>query len=413
MRLVILTQYYPPEIGAAQIRLSNMSAQLLQHGHQVEIVTAMPNYPNGQILPAYRRRFYLQENIDGIKVHRVWIYAATGSGWKRLLNYLSFMLTSFNGLRRVEKPDFLFVESPPLFLGISGYLMCWWWRVPFIFNVSDLWPDSIQALDIKQPKFIIRILYKLEAFLYRKATYVNTLAKGICEILHQEKAVPMTKILYLPNGIDTKVFYPSEPDTKWQQNLQLPLDKQIILYAGTHGYAHGLEIILHTAQLLINEKILFLCVGGGSEKQNLQQQALKLQLHNIKFLPPQLPTTINKLYALSLAGLSTFRRSLPLTNLGGGGDLLEQTLPAKILPIMACGKPVLYSGGGEGAALIAQAQAGIITPAGDANALAQAITTILKQPELAQKLGQNGHNYILQHLTWEHVVQAWLQQIES
>lgn len=403
MRFVILTQYYQPEIGAAQVRLANMTQQLIENGHEVEVVTAMPNYPTGKILPKYQKKYYMREEINGIKVHRVWIYAATGAGIKRLLNYTSFMLMAFIGLNRSQKPDYIFVESPPLFLGITGYIASKWWNVPFIFNVSDLWPDSIKALGLKKEGVILKILEKLEAFLYRKAAYVNTLAQGIRHILQTEKKVASEKILYLPNGVNIKTFYPMLLDTKWQKNLGLPIDKHIILYAGTHGYAHGLETLLETARLLREDNVLFLCVGGGSEKSRIHTAAIEMRLNNMSFWQPQAPEMINRLYSLALAGISTFRHS----------PLLEQTLPAKILPIMACGKPVLYSGAGEGAKLIEDAQAGIVTPPENAPALAAAIRKLVENKEYAQQLGQNGQQYIEQHLQWSLIVKNWLQQLNE
>jgi len=120
MRFLILSQYFPPETGAPQVRLAAMIRELLGLGHTVEVVTALPNYPHGQIFPDYRGRFYRLQDWEGVRVHRVWMYAATGAGIKRLLNYFSFMLTAFWGLRKAQKPDYLFIESPPLFLGITG-----------------------------------------------------------------------------------------------------------------------------------------------------------------------------------------------------------------------------------------------------------------------------------------------------
>jgi len=147
MRFLVLTQYFHPETGAPQVRLAAMIRELLRLGHTVEVVTALPNYPNGKIFSDYQGRFYRVENWEGVRLHRVWMYAATGAGFKRLLNYFSFMITALWGLRRAKKPDYLFVESPPLFLGITGYIAAKIWRVPFILNIADLWPDTIRALD--------------------------------------------------------------------------------------------------------------------------------------------------------------------------------------------------------------------------------------------------------------------------
>src|SRR5262249_44582872 len=139
----ILTQYFPPEIGGAQTRLKSFATELARAGHHVEIVTALPNYPRGRFFPGYEKTLYKKESLDGITIHRVWLFPAVGSGVKRLLNYLSFTLTSFYGLLRSTRPDYIFVESPPLFLSFTAWVAGLFWRVPFIFNVADLWPDVI------------------------------------------------------------------------------------------------------------------------------------------------------------------------------------------------------------------------------------------------------------------------------
>jgi len=400
MKFLILTQYFHPEIGAAQVRLAAIAKELKQLGHDVEIVTAMPNYPQGHIFSTYQNRFYLQEQWEGITIHRVWLYAATGAGIKRLLNYLSFMLTAFWGLKKARKPDYLFVESPPLFLGITGYLAAKWWKIPFIFNVADLWPDSVSALGLMKQGFILRQFERLERWLYRKATYVNVVAEGARQIMLDVKKVPTHKVLFLPNGADTAIFKPYSPDPVLYQRFNLP-QKPIILYAGTHGYAHGMEVILQAAKLVADLELLFLFVGGGSDKPRIQQLATEMQLNNVKFLPPQSPETVAKLYGLSIAGISSFRNV----------ELLDNTRAAKNLAVMACGKPLIYSGGGEGARLIIDNQTGLVTPPEDANTLASSIKTIIKQPDYAKKLGRNGRHFIETQLTWHQIITNWLSSL--
>jgi len=208
MRFLVLTQYFPPEIGAAQIRLAAVVRELVRLGHQVEVVTALPNYPGGQIYPEYHGRFYKKEQWEGVTVHRIWVYAAKGAGIKRLLNYLSFTLTAIWGLRQAKRPDYLFVETPPLFLGITAYLVAKKWRIPFILNVADLWLDAVQTLGIIKGGFLLRWARKLEIGLYRRAYHISVVTEGLREILHTERQVPTQKIGFLPNGVDTQLFCP-------------------------------------------------------------------------------------------------------------------------------------------------------------------------------------------------------------
>jgi len=402
MRFLILTQYFPPETGAPPVRLAAMIRELLRLGHTVEVVTALPNYPTGQIFSAYQGRYYCVEEWEGVRVHRVWLYAATGGGMKRLLNYFSFMIMAFWGISRVkQKPDYLFVESPPLILGITGYWVAKRWKIPFIFNIADLWPDTVRALGLIREGFMLRRAEQLEAWLYRKADVMTVVTEQVRDLMTTEKQVPPAKVLLLPNGVDTDLFQPQAPDRKWQVELGLPLDKSIILYAGTHGYAHGMEVILQAAALLSEINVLFLCVGGGSDKARIMQLTQDNGLKNILFWPSQPPAIIARLYQLAFAGIATFRDS----------PLLECTRPAKTLPILAAGKPVLLSGAGEGADLVIKAQAGIVVPPGDGQNLAKAIRELVDKPAYAEQLGKNGRAYAQQHLQWKILVAAWLQQL--
>ncbi len=402
MHFLVLTQYFPPETGAPQIRLAAMIRELLHLGHTVEVVTALPNYPEGQIFPNYRGYFYQQEDWEGVRVHRVWLYAATGAGIKRLLNYFSFTLTAWWGLRKAQRPDYLFVESPPLFLGITGYLAAKRWQIPFIFNIADLWPDTVRGLGLMRAGWALRQAEKLESWLYQQADYITVVTESVRQILIKNKQVPANKVLLLPNGVDTQLFKPQAVDKVWQASLGLPHDRHLLLYAGTHGYAHGMEVILQAAQLLKETPVLFLFVGGGSDKNRIQQLSEQMQLQNVLFWSSKPPELIARLYSLSMAGISTFRDS----------PWLACTRAAKTLPILACGKPVLLCGAGEGAQLITDANAGIVILPGDYLGLAQAIRQLLNDPTYAEQLGSQGRNYAEKHLQWSIVVADWLRQLQ-
>ena len=232
MHFLVLTQYFPPETGAPQIRLAAMIRELLHLGHTVEVVTALPNYPEGQIFPNYRGYFYQQENWEGVQVHRVWLYAATGAGIKRLLNYFSFTLTAWWGLRKAQRPDYLFVESPPLFLGITGYLVAKRWQIPFIFNIADLWPDTVRGLGLMRAGWALRQAEKLESWLYQQADYITVVTVSVRQILIKNKQVSANKVLLLPNGVDTQLFKPQAVDKVCRPNL-LP-DRSFAQHTQSH-----------------------------------------------------------------------------------------------------------------------------------------------------------------------------------
>ena len=402
MRFLFLTQYFPPEIGAAQIRLAAVAKTLIAQGHEVEIVTALPNYPTGKIFPEFQGKFYQYENWQGMSIHRVWTYVAMGAGMKRLLNYFSFVFTAFYGLSKAQKPDYIFVESPPLFLSLTAWVASRWWGVPFIFNVADVWPDSIRALGLMDDGLFLRLAGKLELWSYRRAAFINAVTYGNKETFLRRKNVPENKILFLPNGIDTELFYPRKADAAWRMELGLD-DRPLIVYAGTQGYAHGIDVALYAAKILQDQQVAvqFVFVGGGSEKPRLQALAKDLALDNVQFWQPRPNKDIAELYALAMAGLSTLADT----------PAFDDIRPVKIFGVMASAKPLLYSGSGEGARLVEVAQAGLVTPPQDAEALAQAVETLLADPALCQHLGEQGRAYVQENLQWPKIIDCWIKEL--
>ena len=401
MKFLFITQSFPPEVGASRLRLAATIRELRKHNHHVEVITVLPSHPYGRIFPDYRGRFYLREEWEGIPVHRVWIYASTGAGMKRILNYFSFVFTSLVGVLRAKRPDYIFAESPPLLTSIPAYLAAKRWKVPFIFNMADLWPDTAREYGALKEGFLLRLAERLERWTYRKAAYLNVTAEGARTRLIEQKGVGPDKVLLLPNGVDTQLFRPLPYDESLVQEFGLQ-GKRVILYAGNHGYAHGLDVVLEAARLLENEEVCILLVGGGSEKLKLVDQARQFKLKNVMFLDPVSPEKVARLHAIADAGLATLRK-LPL---------FEFVRSAKIWPIMACGKPVICSGGGETARLVEQANAGITVEPEHPEALAEAIRTVIHDPGLAHTLGQNGRAYVEEYLTWSELVQVWLKQLE-
>lgn len=402
MRFLILTQYYQPEIGAPQVRLAALTRELVKLGHEVEVVTALPSHPTGRIFPEYQGSLYRQEQEQGATIHRVWVYASVGAGLRRMVNYASFTVASVWGLLKARRPDFVFVESPPLFLSVPGAWAARRWHVPMIFNVADLWPDSIRELGLLQEGWALRMADALESWTYRRAEYVNAVTEGIRSTLIAVKKVPEDKVLFLPNGVDIETFRPTSPDSGILSELGLT-GRKVIVYAGTLGYAQGLEVALEAMKSLerqIPEAIL-LFIGDGSEKETLVRRAAELRLSNVKFLAPRSPEYVARLYSVACVGFASLKNS----------PLFEGARPSKLLPIMASGKPVLYSGAGEATRLIQEAQAGLTVPPEDSAMLADAALQLLRDPELAATLGRNGRTYVEQQLSWEMVVRRWLDQL--
>ena len=403
MRFLILTQYFPPEIGGAMTRLKSFALELLRQGHEVEVVTSMPNYPRGEFFAGYKNAFYKKELLDGSTVHRVWLYPAVGSVLKRMLNYTSFSLTCLYGLLRARRPDYLFVESPPLFLSFPAFLAGIFWRAPFIFNVADLWPDVIVDSGFMEEGFIIRRLRAVEHWSYRRAAHVNTVTDWLMSVLVEKKSVPEEKLLFLPNGVDTRKFRPSPPDEDLKKRLGLA-SKQIVLWAGTLGYAHGLDKVLEAAKLLEARKELhFLFVGDGSARGALLRLKQELRLTNATFLDPVSLDEVPAYYSICFCGLSSLI-DIPL---------FEGARPSKLFPILASGKPLLFVGKGESARLVQSSQGGMVVPPGDPQQLAEAILHLADNPALCASLGENGRRFAEDHLDWSLLVSRWLRHLTS
>jgi glycosyltransferase involved in cell wall biosynthesis len=380
-----------------------MCAELTNAGHQVEVVTAMPHHPAGRIFPAYRHRFYLEELRHGVSIHRVWVYAGNGASFKRILSYLSFGLTCLYALLRVTRPDYVFVDSPPLTLGIPGWLAAKKYKARLVFNVADLWPDSARDLGIMRNGILMRAAYRLERWIYRRADYITSVTEGIWETLLREKNVPPEKLLFLPNGVDTTRFYPRHADEKLKQTLGLA-GKRVMLYAGNHGYAGGVDQILLAADRLRSDvSIHFLLLGEGPEKTKLIAMAESLGLSNVTFHDAVAIEDLPAYISICDLAVVTLRRS----------QITKGARPAKTFVMMASGKPIVLAGEGEAEQLLRAAGAGIIVPPEEPDSLAKAVRTLLADTSASEKMGLNGRAFVCARFGWPWLVQNWLSQLNA
>lgn len=404
-RILIFTQYYPPEMGAAQTRLLAFAKELKKQNLEVEVVTAMPNYPESRIQSGYRGVFYKFELWEGIPVHRTWIYASQGKGLGRLLNYFSFCLTSIWGLFRAKKPDILYVNSGPLFLGIPARVYCFLVNVPYIFNVSDLWPRSVGHLKGLGAKGAIQLALLLEAWCYRGALFVNGITEGVCEILVREKKIARERLLYLPNGVDLDVFSPAlSRGVVTKKSLRIE-GKFVFIYPGNHGYAHALDTLVRAAEKLGQDSgIHILLVGGGSEKERLRGLARDLGVTNLSFYGPVPPSELVDFIALADVGLIHVRNT----------PLAEETRPAKMFPLMAMEKPILYAGFGEGRKILLDCGGGESLDPENPELLAQKMIAFKRKSDSdLRAMGQRNRKLILSDFSTTSLVSSWLEELDQ
>jgi glycosyltransferase involved in cell wall biosynthesis len=285
LKITILTHYFPPEVGAPQNRLFELAVRLTKQGHEITVLTAMPNYPSMKIHKAYKGKWFVEEEIEGMRILRSAIFVSESKSIiLRLLNYFSFVFSAlFYGTVKLKKHDFLLVESPPLFLGITGYLLSRFKRAKLLFNVSDLWPESAEKLGIITNKTLLRLATVLEEFLYRKSALITGQTQGIVQDI--QRRFPSKHVHWLPNGVDLTYFEAGTVSSE-KGRFGLNDDEMIFSYAGIIGHAQGLELILHVAEQLKDShpRIKFCFLGSGPVKSELIELKEKLGLTNVLFL---------------------------------------------------------------------------------------------------------------------------------
>ena len=388
MKILFHTQYCPPEVGAPQNRIFEFAKQLKLFGHEVTILTAMPNYPKGEIFKEYLGKKELVEEIEGIKIIRTQIFATKKKTFtRRLRNYLSFTFSSLRqGKRLIGKQDVIITESPPLFLGWAGYKLAKKNGAKFIFNISDLWPESAIKLGVLKNKLYINLSYKLEMFCYRKASAITCQTQGIVDNI-VGRGIESKKVHLITNGVDTNFFIREKRDEAFRKSLGIE-SKFTVCYAGIHGIAQGLETVVTAAELLLDQPhIQFIFFGEGPEKENMIKLAINKSLTNIKFLPGNPKALMPKI-------ISSIDCSIvPLRKL----EIFHGALPSKLFEALASETPIVMAVEGEAADLISKSGGGVNVEPGNAQAIADAILKLSLDKKLCKQLGANGRKYVMEN----------------
>lgn len=399
---LILTQYYPPEIGAPQIRLRHLAKELQLQGIDVEVITAMPNYPKGEIFPGYSTsKWSIRETIDGVPVQRMWVYAGSGkAAVVRLLNYFSFTFTALFAVLFGPRPDVMFVESQPLSLGVIAMLMKWIRGVPYIYNVPDLQVDVARQLGFIRSELFLRLASQLEDIFLMQSWKVSTVTHRFIKHL-QERGVPPPQITFLPNGADTNFLRPkpvcSELLNRWKLN-----EKKIFVYVGTHAYYHGLDTVINAANILQEERqVAFLMIGSGPERRRIIELARTLRLQNVIF--DQSPyEEMDDLYSICYASIATLRDV----------EVARTMRLSKIFPSLSCGVPVIYAGCGEAADVIHEHHCGITVEPENPERLAATIRQFAADRTSRDSMGRIGRKLVESDYSWKVIVNRWLSELD-
>jgi len=385
-------------MGAPQARLSELAQGLIRHGYRVTVLTAMPNYPQGRIIPGYKG-FFKQEEVAGVHVLRAFIYPTKKASFlPRLLSYFSFVFSSLIvGLFHLGSVDYLLTESPPLFLGISGYLLSRLKRARWIFNVSDLWPESAVHLGVVREGLALRMSYWLESFFYRHAWLVTGQSRTIIKNIQDRFSKVST--YHLSNGVDPEKFKPNhtafKPPAEW-------LGKTVFIYAGLHGIAQGLDQIISAASSVSHlENCLFVLVGDGPEKEKLIKQANDAGLKNIQFITPLPKEQIILMLAAADVSLVPLKLNLP------------GAVPSKLYEGMASQKPIILVAEGEAAEIVRNSNSGIVVNPGDINALVNGILLFYERGDLRKRMGENGRKFVEKNYNRLLIINKFVERISS
>jgi glycosyltransferase involved in cell wall biosynthesis len=376
LKLLILTQYFPPEVGAPQNRLFELAVRLKRIGVDVSVLTAMPNYPQMKIYDGYEGKDYLYEEIEGIPVHRSSIYLPKSKSIiQRLLNYFSFVYSSAQvGKNKIGDLDVIMCESPPLFLGYSALYLKRKKKAKLIFNVSDLWPESAEKLGVVTNKRMLKLAYNLEAKLYRKSVLVTGQTQGICKSINER--FPEVKTYWLPNGVDVSYYNPSIVKGNWRKENGFKENDILFLYAGIIGLA-----------LKDNASIKFILLGSGPEKEKLQAIQKEKKLTNVYFFDAVSKIEMPQIVKASDVSI------IPLRKL----ELFLGAIPSKIFENLAMEKAVILAVDGEARELfVNQGKCALYSEPENVEDLVKNVVLLASDTSLRKQLGEKGRTYVEQ-----------------
>ncbi|HXM23194.1 MAG TPA: glycosyltransferase family 4 protein [Terriglobales bacterium] len=409
MKILYVSQYFPPEMGAPAGRAAELSRLWVEDGHEVTVLTGFPNHPTGIVPPEYRRKFsrlVTREDVEGVDVVRTWLLPFPNrKAYERMLNYSSFCVSSATTGVFLDQPDVVIASSPQLLVGLAGWWLARCKGVPFVFEVRDLWPESLAAVGVGSSNSVLhRSLAKIAEFLYRSCERLVVVTPAFKEYLVEHWRLPEDKIFVVENGVETSLFSRLTPNIALRHELGAE-EKFVVSYIGTMGNAHGLETLLEAAALLRERapKVLFLLVGEGAEKDRILSLARSRGLTNVRFVDQQPREKIPGYISASDACLVLLKRN----------ELFKTVLPTKMLEFMSCARPVILGVDGHARTVMEQANGGIFIQPEDSAELAEAVIRLAADSTLRESLGRNGRQHVLQYFSRQHTARIYLDVLQD
>lgn len=403
MRILFLSHYFPPEVNAPASRTFEHCKQWVEDGHEVTVVTCAPNHPRGEVYEGYRNRLYFTENIEGIKVVRLWTFVTANEGFiKRTLNYISYMVAAIVVAPFLKSTDVVLSTSPQFFNGLAGYFVSRIKRVPWILEIRDLWPESILAVGAIRNKTVIRVLEYLELFAYRKANRIVPVTDAFARYMIS-KGIDDSKIEVIKNGVNLGFYQNRSKDAAIQREIGIE-GKFIASYFGTHGMAHHLETILEAAELIRDrEDIVFLLVGEGAERERILKIRNEKELNNVIMLGQHPKEKMPDLWAISDVSLVLLKNM----------DLFKTVIPSKIFESMAMKIPIILGVEGESCELVKAAGGGLTIEPENGRQLAESVVRLAGDRALCEELGDNGAKFVVKHFDRKVLARRYEKLISS
>lgn len=383
MHILFLTDNFPPEGNAPATRTYEHAIRWVKAGHKVTVITCAPNFPEGKVFDGFKNKLYDVSELDGIRVVRVKTYITANEGFvKRILDYMSFMAMGFIAGLFQKKTDIIVATSPQFFCACAGWALSAVRRKPFVFELRDIWPASITAVGAMKDSKAIRLLEKIEIFLYRRADAIVSVTHAFKHELI-ERGVDGSKIEVVLNGVDLSKYEPQEKDAELAKRYGLE-GKFVVGYIGTHGMAHGLEHIVTAAERLQdNDNVRIVFAGGGAARQKVVDLVEQKALKNVVLIDRQPKEMMPRLWSLCDVSL------VPLIN----SDLFKTVIPSKIFECMGMGIPTIMSvPEGEATKIICNTNSGVVVESENVHQITAAVTKLATDKDLFQALQKSSVN---------------------
>jgi len=383
MHILFLTDNFPPEVNAPASRTFEHCREWVKAGHQVTVITGAPNFPKGQVFDGYQNRLWQQETMAGIRVIRVWTYITANEGFaKRTLDYLSYMVTGFLASLLVRRVDVVVGTSPQFFTVCAAYVTGLFKRVPWVFELRDIWPESIRVVGAMKQSKVLDLLERIELFLYRKASAIVSVTHAFRTSLIR-RGVNGDKIHVVTNGVDICRFLPRDKDTELLQQHGLE-GKFVAGYIGTHGMAHALNTLLDAAKELKNapdgDRFRILLLGDGANKAALRQRAQEEGLDNVIFVDSVPKDQVVRYWSLLDASIIHLKKD----------ELFTTVIPSKLFECMGMAIPVLHGVEGESAGIVKREDVGLLFEPENPTALTESMRLLADDQSLVKRFKSNG-----------------------